>query len=68
MKNKFYPHLFEPLQIGTLRLPNRIAMVPTDISSANADGSVNQRVITYHEEIRSQCEVGRRKRRVSGRC
>jgi 2,4-dienoyl-CoA reductase-like NADH-dependent reductase (Old Yellow Enzyme family)/thioredoxin reductase len=26
-------------------------MVPTDISSANADGSVNQRVITYHEEI-----------------
>jgi len=32
-------------------LPNRIAMVPTDISSANADGSVNQRVITYHEEI-----------------
>jgi 2,4-dienoyl-CoA reductase-like NADH-dependent reductase (Old Yellow Enzyme family)/thioredoxin reductase len=30
---------------------NRIAMVPTDISSANADGSVNQRVITYHEQI-----------------
>ncbi|MBM3891815.1 MAG: hypothetical protein FJ388_22090, partial [Verrucomicrobia bacterium] len=51
MKNKFYPHLFEPLQIGTMLLPNRIAMVPTDISSANADGSVNQRVITYHEEI-----------------
>jgi 2,4-dienoyl-CoA reductase-like NADH-dependent reductase (Old Yellow Enzyme family)/thioredoxin reductase len=25
--------------------------VPTDISSANADGSVNQRVITYHEQI-----------------
>jgi 2,4-dienoyl-CoA reductase-like NADH-dependent reductase (Old Yellow Enzyme family)/thioredoxin reductase len=25
--------------------------VPTDISSANPDGSVNQRVITYHEEV-----------------
>ncbi|MBI5820456.1 MAG: FAD-dependent oxidoreductase [Verrucomicrobia bacterium] len=51
MKNQSYPHLFEPLPIGTMLLPNRIAMVPTDISSANADGSVNQRVITYHEEI-----------------
>ena len=51
MTHKLYPHLFEPLQIGPMRLPNRIAMVPTDISSANADGSVNQRVITYHEEI-----------------
>jgi 2,4-dienoyl-CoA reductase-like NADH-dependent reductase (Old Yellow Enzyme family)/thioredoxin reductase len=51
MKNKFYPHLFEPLQVGTMWLPNRIAMAPTDISSANADGSVNQRVITYHEQI-----------------
>jgi 2,4-dienoyl-CoA reductase-like NADH-dependent reductase (Old Yellow Enzyme family)/thioredoxin reductase len=51
MKNKFYPNLFEPLQIGTMMLPNRIAMVPTDISSANADGSVSQRVITYHEEL-----------------
>lgn len=36
MKNKFYPRLFEPLQVGTMFLPNRIAMVPTDISSANA--------------------------------
>jgi 2,4-dienoyl-CoA reductase-like NADH-dependent reductase (Old Yellow Enzyme family)/thioredoxin reductase len=25
--------------------------VPTDISSANADGSINQRVITYHAEV-----------------
>lgn len=51
MKNKFYPHLFEPLQVGIMLLPNRIVMAPTDISSGNADGSVNQRVITYHEEI-----------------
>jgi len=51
MKNKYYPHLFESLEIGNMVIPNRIAMVPTDISSANADGSVNQRVITYHEQI-----------------
>ncbi|MHC4311377.1 MAG: oxidoreductase [Planctomycetota bacterium] len=51
MRNKHYPNLFTPIEIGTMVVPNRIAMVPTDISSANADGSVNQRVITYHEEI-----------------
>ena len=51
MKNKHYPNLFSPIQIGNVVVPNRIAMVPTDISSANADGSVNQRVITYHEEV-----------------
>jgi 2,4-dienoyl-CoA reductase-like NADH-dependent reductase (Old Yellow Enzyme family)/thioredoxin reductase len=51
MKNKYYPNLFSPIQIGSMTVPNRIAMVPTDISSANADGSVNPRVITYHEQI-----------------
>ena len=51
MKAKLYPHLFTPINIGNVVVSNRIAMVPTDISSANADGSVNQRVITYHEEI-----------------
>jgi len=51
MPNQYYPTMFTPIQIGAMRVPNRIAMVPTDISSANADGSVNQRVITYHEEI-----------------
>jgi len=51
MKNKHYPTLFSPIQIGNITVSNRIAMVPTDISSANADGSVNRRVITYHEEI-----------------
>jgi len=51
MKNKYYPNLFTPIQIGNMVVLNRIAMVPTDISSANADGSVNQRVITYHEQV-----------------
>ncbi len=51
MKHQKYPNMFEPIRIGSMLVPNRIVMVPTDISSANADGSVNQRVITYHEEI-----------------
>jgi len=51
MKNKFYPHLFSPINIGNIVIPNRIVMVPTDISSANADGSINHRVITYHEQL-----------------
>ncbi len=51
MKKKLYPTLFSPIQIGNMTIPNRVTMVPTDISSANADGSVNPRVVTYHEEI-----------------
>lgn len=51
MKNQHYPTLFSPIRIGRMTVPNRVVMVPTDISSANADGSVNQRVVTYHEEI-----------------
>jgi 2,4-dienoyl-CoA reductase-like NADH-dependent reductase (Old Yellow Enzyme family)/thioredoxin reductase len=46
-----FPHLFEPIQIGTMVVPNRIAMAPTDISSAHADGSVSDRSIIFHEEI-----------------
>jgi 2,4-dienoyl-CoA reductase-like NADH-dependent reductase (Old Yellow Enzyme family)/thioredoxin reductase len=46
-----YPHLFSPLRIGNFEVANRVCHVPTDISSANPDGSVNQRVITYHEEV-----------------
>ena len=51
MNHPDYPHLFSPLRIGNFEVPNRVCHVPTDISSANADGSVNQRVITYHEQI-----------------
>ena len=51
MSEARYPKMFTPIRIGNFEVPNRIVHVPTDISSANADGSVNQRVITYHEEI-----------------
>lgn len=46
-----FEHLFQPIQIGKVTVPNRVVHVPTDISSGNADGSVNERVIAYHEEI-----------------
>jgi len=51
MNHPDYPYLFSPLRIGNFEVPNRVCHVPTDISSANADGSVNERVVRYHEEI-----------------
>jgi len=34
-----------------MEVKNRIVHVPTDISSSNADGSVNDRVIRHHSEL-----------------
>jgi 2,4-dienoyl-CoA reductase-like NADH-dependent reductase (Old Yellow Enzyme family)/thioredoxin reductase len=51
MSENNYPHLFSPIRIGNFEVPNRVCHVPTDISSANPDGSINQRVITYHEQV-----------------
>jgi 2,4-dienoyl-CoA reductase-like NADH-dependent reductase (Old Yellow Enzyme family)/thioredoxin reductase len=51
MSETKYPNLFSPIRIGNFEVANRVCHVPTDISSANADGSVNQRVVTYHEEV-----------------
>lgn len=46
-----YEHLFTPIQIGNMTVPNRICHVPTDISSSNADGSVSERDIHHHSQI-----------------
>lgn len=46
-----YPHLFSPIQLGNLELPNRIVHVPTDISSSHADGEVSERDIAHHTDI-----------------
>ncbi len=46
-----FPHLFSPLQLGNLELPNRIVHVPTDISSSHADGEVSERDIAHHTDI-----------------
>lgn len=46
-----YEHLFTPIQIGNMTVPNRICHVPTDVSSSNADGSVSERDIHHHSQI-----------------
>lgn len=46
-----FEHLFSPLQLGPLTLPNRIVHVPTDISSSHADGEVSERDIHHHANI-----------------
>lgn len=46
-----YEHLFTPIQIGSMTVPNRICHVPTDVSSSNADGSVSERDIHHHSQI-----------------
>jgi 2,4-dienoyl-CoA reductase-like NADH-dependent reductase (Old Yellow Enzyme family)/thioredoxin reductase len=46
-----FPHLFSPIELGTLTLPNRIVHVPTDISSSHADGEVSERDIHHHGDI-----------------
>jgi 2,4-dienoyl-CoA reductase-like NADH-dependent reductase (Old Yellow Enzyme family)/thioredoxin reductase len=46
-----YPHLFQPLQIGSMHIQNRVCHVPTDVSSSNADGSVSERDIHHHAQI-----------------
>ena len=50
MRSK-YPNLFKPIWIKDVEVRNRIVHVPTDISSGNADGSVNNRVIHYNSEL-----------------
>jgi 2,4-dienoyl-CoA reductase-like NADH-dependent reductase (Old Yellow Enzyme family)/thioredoxin reductase len=46
-----FPHLFSPLQLGSMELANRIVHVPTDISSSHADGEVSERDIHHHADI-----------------
>ena len=46
-----FVHLFRPIRIGNMEIPNRICHVPTDISSSHADGSVSGRDISHHETI-----------------
>ena len=42
-------HLFSPIKINTMELKNRIVMPPMGTFMANADGTVSDRLIDYHE-------------------
>jgi 2,4-dienoyl-CoA reductase-like NADH-dependent reductase (Old Yellow Enzyme family)/thioredoxin reductase len=46
-----FTHLFQPIRIGPVEIPNRICHVPTDISSSHIDGSVSSRDIAHHTEV-----------------
>jgi 2,4-dienoyl-CoA reductase-like NADH-dependent reductase (Old Yellow Enzyme family)/thioredoxin reductase len=46
-----FKHIFTPVRFNKLTVPNRVVHVPTDITSADADGGSNERVMAYHEEI-----------------
>ncbi|HSV30628.1 MAG TPA: FAD-dependent oxidoreductase [Atribacteraceae bacterium] len=46
-----FTHLFEPIMIGPVEVPNRVCHVPTDISSSHVDGSVSSRDIYHHATI-----------------
>ena len=43
--------LFEPLQIGTLRLPNRIVSLPMYLAYPDPDHEVNDLVLDYYDEM-----------------
>ena len=46
-----FQHLFSPLRIGDMELPNRIVQVPIDISSSHADGEVSERDLHHHTTV-----------------
>ena len=44
------PHLFDPLQLGKLQLPNRLLMAPMTRSRASAEGVVTDRTAEYYRQ------------------
>ncbi len=50
MKARF-THLFQPGQIGTLKLPNRIIKAPQLTGMSTSDGSVTERLARHYKEI-----------------
>lgn len=43
-------HLFTPLSIGTMTVPNRIAMAPMGVEILDEDGHLREPAIRYYEE------------------
>ncbi len=48
--NEYFPKLFEPWQIGTCQIPNRIVLPPMLMETAELDGTVGDRCYTYYVE------------------
>ena len=45
-----YPNLFQPFQIGSLNLKNRLVMSPMTMNYATAEGFATEKVIRYYRE------------------
>lgn len=45
-----YPHLFTPLQVGSLTFRNRILSAPNMMSALNPDGTPTDYMVGYYEE------------------
>jgi 2,4-dienoyl-CoA reductase-like NADH-dependent reductase (Old Yellow Enzyme family) len=43
-------HLFAPVEVGRMTLPNRIVMAPMERNYANPDGTVSERTLAHYEE------------------
>lgn len=43
-----YPHLFSPIRLGALELPNRVVLAPMATNYAGEDHKVTDRLIAYH--------------------
>ena len=48
--SKLFPHLFEPITINNLTLPNRIAKAPQSSGMNNKDGTVSERALRYYRD------------------
>ena len=48
LTNSKYKHIFTPIKIGSVEIPNRIVMPSMGTNFAEADGSVGQRLINYY--------------------
>jgi 2,4-dienoyl-CoA reductase-like NADH-dependent reductase (Old Yellow Enzyme family)/thioredoxin reductase len=52
-----YENLFRPVRIGTLEVPNRVAMMPMGTGYGDARGGVTEKLIAYHAE-RARAGIG----------
>ncbi|NLJ36366.1 MAG: NADH:flavin oxidoreductase, partial [candidate division WS1 bacterium] len=57
MMHLVYERLLEPIEIGTLRLPNRVVMAPMGSGYADCEHHVTPRLIAYHV-ARARGEMG----------
>ena len=48
---EYYKHLFEPIEIGNMVVPNRICHVPTDIGASYSNGEASERDVYHHSQL-----------------